>query len=138
MQRIGRENTAPELAVRRYLHRAGLRFVLHDRSLPGTPDIVLPARGTVVFVHGCFWHGHSCGHGRVAAKTNAEFWATKISDNRERDRRKSRALRALGWRVEHLWECQCRNPRVLDALCRRLLGSPRSSKRSLSGQSKRD
>lgn len=121
MRAVGRENTAAELAVRRHLHRAGLRFTLHVRSLPGSPDIVLPRRGTAVFVHGCFWHGHECRHGRVQAKRNTEFWAAKIAANRKRDRLKARALRALGWRVERVWECQCRDPALLDALCRRLL-----------------
>jgi DNA mismatch endonuclease, patch repair protein len=121
MRRIGRKDTAPELLVRRYLHARGLRYRLHDKRLPGSPDLSLPKRSSVVFVNGCFWHGHDCRHGAVAAKQNADYWAAKIDDNRRRDRRKQTELRSLGWRVEVIWECECRNPRVLAALARRLL-----------------
>jgi len=121
MKAVRRSDTAPELAVRRHLHRAGLRFRLHVQPLPGTPDIVLPKRGTVVFVHGCFWHGHDCHHGRVQAKTNSAFWAQKIAANRARDSRKAAALRALGWFVETIWECETREPAKLNRLARRLL-----------------
>lgn len=96
MQKVGRKDTAPELAVRKFLHSAGLRFRLHVRELPGRPDIVLPRHRTVVFVHGCFWHGHRCRHGSTHAKTNTEFWERKIADNRARDKRKAKSLRALG------------------------------------------
>lgn len=120
MKRVRRENTAPELAVRSFLHRHGLRFRLHDRSLPGSPDIVLSRRRTVVFVHGCFWHGHDCAHGVVKAKTNATFWTDKIASNRRRDIGKEAALRALGWHVEVVWECQVDDTAVLDALGARL------------------
>lgn len=121
MRAIGRENTAPEMVVRRVLHAAGLRFTLHARGLPGTPDIVLPRRSTVVFVHGCFWHGHDCRHGRARAKTRTAFWDAKIAANRQRDHAKASALRALGWRVEVVWECECRRPTVLRRLASRLL-----------------
>lgn len=121
MKSVGRANTAPELQVRRYLHAQGLRYVLYDRRLPGRPDLVLPRRRSVVFVHGCFWHGHRCAHGRVAARTNAAYWAAKIADNRARDRRQQGALRALGWAVEVIWECQCADEYKLHALAARLL-----------------
>jgi DNA mismatch endonuclease, patch repair protein len=121
MKQVGRESTAPELVVRRFLHAQGLRFSLHPISLPGKPDIVLPRRGTVVFVHGCFWHGHGCKHGSVRARTNARYWAAKIADNRARDRRQSRALRALGWNVAVVWECECASERKLGALASKLL-----------------
>lgn len=121
MQRVGRKDTAPELTVRRYLHGLGLRYGLHARSLPGKPDIVLPRRGAVVFVNGCFWHGHVCKHGSVQAKTNPEYWAAKVADNRRRDQRQYRELHALGWQVEVIWECQCRNDSTLRKLARRLL-----------------
>jgi DNA mismatch endonuclease (patch repair protein) len=120
MRRVGRENTAPEMAVRRFLHASGLRFRLNVRGLPGTPDIVLPKWAAVVFVHGCFWHGHDCTHGRVRPRTNAQFWFEKLEGNRRRDARKSRALRQLGWRVLRVWECQCRNDKLLSALCKRI------------------
>src|SRR5437762_1945286 len=92
MRCVGRKNTAPELAVRRFLHAAGLRYRLHVAGLPGTPDIVFPKFSTVVFVHGCFWHGHNCKHGRVKARVNEEFWSAKIEANRKRDARKVRSL----------------------------------------------
>lgn len=121
MRHVKGKNTAPELAVRRYLHARGVRYRLHPASLPGRPDIVAPRRRTVVFVHGCFWHGHDCPHGRIQAKANAAFWAAKIAANRERDARKEAALRALGWHVETVWECEAARPHELAALARRLL-----------------
>jgi DNA mismatch endonuclease (patch repair protein) len=123
MKSVRRENTAPEISVRSYLHGAGLRFRVNVRSLPGTPDVVLARWAAVVFVHGCFWHGHSCKHGRIQAKTNAAFWSDKIARNRETDRAKARALRVLGWHVERIWECQCESPRALAALVRRIVRS---------------
>ncbi|MDE1947966.1 MAG: DNA mismatch endonuclease Vsr [Burkholderiales bacterium] len=121
MKKVGRENTAPELAVRRYLHACGLRFRVHDARLPGRPDIVLARRHSVVFVHGCFWHGHGCAHGKVRAKTNIAYWDAKIHENRARDARKRRALLQLGWKVETIWECQAGAGRSLAALAWRLL-----------------
>jgi DNA mismatch endonuclease (patch repair protein) len=109
------------LFVRGYLHAHGLRFRLHDKRLPGAPDICLPKRASVVFVNGCFWHGHDCRHGAVVARRNAEYWAAKIEDNRRRDRCKHRELRALGWHVEVVWECECCQSGKLGALARRLL-----------------
>lgn len=122
MKRVGRKDTAPEMAVRRFLHRAGLRFRLHVRELPGTPDLVLPRYATVVFVNGCFWHGHTCAHGSVRAKTNRAFWDDKIAGNRARDDRKSNALRGLGWKVQRIWECQCLREPALARLCERIRG----------------
>ena len=120
MKRVGRKDTAPELIVRRYLHSRGLRYRLHDKRLPGTPDLCLPRRASVVFVNGCFWHGHDCRHGAVAARRNANYWAAKVDDNRRRDRRKRDELRALGWHVEVIWECECRQLSMLAALAGRL------------------
>jgi DNA mismatch endonuclease, patch repair protein len=122
MRSVRQKDTAPEVAVRRHLHAAGLRFRLHPANLPGRPDIVVPKRRTAIFVHGCFWHGHDCAHGRVAARSNAAFWATKIEANRQRDRRNAHQLRQLGWIVETIWECRCNSSRALSALTRRLLG----------------
>jgi len=121
MQRVARKDTVAELAVRRYLHAQGLRFRLHVHGLPGTPDLVLPGRRTVVFVHGCFWHGHTCRHGAVRARTNASYWDAKIRDNRERDQRKAAALRKAGWLVETIWECESRDARRLGRLAAKLL-----------------
>lgn len=121
MRRVRRKDTAAELTVRRYLHRRGLRYALHRRDLPGSPDIVLPRRCSVVFVHGCFWHGHDCAHGKVEAKHNAEFWCAKIDENRSRDERKARQLRAAGWWVETVWECEVASAGRMAALARKLL-----------------
>lgn len=121
MKAVRRKDTAAELEVRRYLHGAGLRYVLHDHRLPGTPDIVLPRRKTVVFVHGCFWHGHDCHHGSVASKTNSEFWAKKLLANKTRDARKQLELRDAGWHLEVIWECQVKDERRLSELVHRLL-----------------
>jgi len=120
MASVRQQDTAPELAVRRKLHAHGLRYTLHPSDLPGRPDIVLPKRRSVVFVHGCFWHGHDCQHGSVAAKFNAGFWAEKIATNRERDRRQHDELRAAGWFVETVWECQIEQRSVIDRLATRL------------------
>ncbi|MDX2208527.1 MAG: DNA mismatch endonuclease Vsr [Gemmatimonadales bacterium] len=117
MSGIRSHDTKPELAVRSWLHRAGLRFRLHVRDLPGSPDIVLPRWGAVVFVHGCFWHRHR-GCARAATpKTRRAFWAAKFRSNIERDERNRRALRRLGWRTRTIWECSLGPPR-LDALVR--------------------
>lgn len=120
MKAVKRENTAPELAVRRHLHAGGIRYSLHRPDLPGRPDMVLPRRRTVIFVHGCFWHGHHCAHGSVRSRTNTPFWDAKIAANRERDRRKAAQLRAAGWMVETIWECQCEDRRHLARLLARL------------------
>jgi DNA mismatch endonuclease (patch repair protein) len=113
MKRVGQRDTGCELSVRRHLHRAGFRDRLHDQKLPGTPDTVLPRHHTAIFVHGCFWHGHDCKHGAVRAKSKASFWDRKIADNRARDKRKARAVAALGWHVETLWECQSNRSSIL-------------------------
>jgi len=121
MKRVGRKDTAPELIVRRYLHARGLRYRLHSKSLPGTPDLVLPARRTVIFVHGCFWHGHECTHGAIRAQTNRTYWDAKIRDNRARDLRKVGELCKLGWWVETIWECECSSPARLRSVVRKLM-----------------
>jgi len=97
-------NTKPELLLRRGLHALGFRFRLHDRNLPGKPDIVFPRYKAVIFANGCFWHGHDC-HLFKWPSTRAEFWHTKINRNREVDKRTSAALVAAGWRQGIVWEC---------------------------------
>lgn len=104
MRAIRARDTKPELAVRKLLHRRGLRFRLHVRDLPGTPDIVLPKYRAVIFVHGCFWHGHEC-HLFKAPGTRTDFWMSKISANQCRDQAAVQALLAAGWRVLTIWEC---------------------------------
>jgi DNA mismatch endonuclease (patch repair protein) len=116
MAGIRNSNTKPELLVRRFLHRQGLRFRLHVAALPGRPDIVLPRWCAVVQVHGCFWHRHSGCRYATTPATNPRFWLSKLEGNADRDRRTNRQLRAAGWRVFTIWECQAQSPRVLDRL----------------------
>ena len=122
MSRIKGRDTKPEMAVRRTLHRLGYRFRLHDSRLPGRPDLVFPSRKKAIFVHGCYWHGHSCKYGRAQSKTNRSFWLEKLRGNRLRDARALRLLRRQGWGVLVVWECgvkkatwQTRVTRFLDA-----------------------
>lgn len=111
MSRIRSQDTKPEMLVRRFLHAHGFRYRLHARDLPGKPDLVLPKYGAVVFVEGCFWHGHSCQKGRVPG-TNSAFWRAKVATNQARDKRNQRALRRQGWRVIRVWECQLATKRA--------------------------
>jgi len=107
MSGIRARDTRPEMQVRQILHRMGFRFRLHVRKLPGTPDIVLPRWRAVVFVHGCFWHGHDCPYFRLP-KTRTDFWREKISRNQHKDYSARQSLRAAGWRVGIVWECALR------------------------------
>ena len=117
MSRIKGKNTSPEMIVRRLLHSLGYRYKLHVRSLPGCPDIVLPKHKALIFVHGCFWHMHTCRFGSVTPKTNADFWQQKRTGNVERDKRHYKTLRKE-WSVLTVWECQTRDP---EKLTRRVL-----------------
>lgn len=113
MRAVRSRDTGPEILVRQLIHRAGYRFRLHRRDLPGTPDIVFPRLGKVIFVHGCYWHGHAgCEKGRLP-RSRVEFWAAKIVANRHRDRARMRQLRAAGWRPFVVWQCQLRRPESL-------------------------
>jgi len=107
MAGIRAKNTKPEIIVRRGLHAAGFRFVLHDRRLPGRPDVVLPRWRAAVFVNGCFWHAHACRYFRLPA-SHPEFWSAKIEANRSRDAAALAALAASGWRTATVWECALR------------------------------
>ncbi|MDP9052810.1 MAG: DNA mismatch endonuclease Vsr [Acidobacteriota bacterium] len=108
MSRIKGAHTAPEMRVRKLLHSMGFRYRLHGKGMPGKPDLVFPGARAILFVHGCFWHMHRCKYGKPAPVTNATFWAEKRRSNVERDKRNRAALRAEGWRVFEIWECQCR------------------------------
>lgn len=109
MRAIRARNTRPELRLRKSLHAAGLRYKLHDRSLPGAPDLVFPKYRAVVFVHGCFWHRHGCRYSKMPA-TRTAFWANKLALNELRDRQVHNELLGLGWRVGIVWECVLRGP----------------------------
>lgn len=116
MSSIRGRDTKPELIVRRYLHRAGLRFRLHDRSLPGSPDLVFPRFGVVVFVHGCYWHRHKGCKYATTPTSNREFWLNKLSGNAERDRTNIARLTACRWRVIIIWECGLRGMKTTNDL----------------------
>lgn len=106
MSRIRGKNTKPELQLRSALHKAGFRFRLHDRKLPGKPDIVLRQFKTVILVHGCYWHRHPGCTEATTPKSNVDFWTAKFDATVERDRRNIAALEAAGWRVLVVWECE--------------------------------
>lgn len=108
MSGIRGRDTKIELVVRKALYARGLRYRLHNRMLPGRPDMAFIGAKAAIFMNGCFWHGHDCPFFRLPA-SNAEFWQTKISANRERDIRSLEALHALGWRTAVVWECSIRN-----------------------------
>ncbi len=106
MRAVKSRDTGPELRLASLLRGAGIRYRRDVASLPGRPDFVVRSARTVVFVHGCFWHGHDCPRGARAPKQNAEYWQAKIARNRRRDRRVSRQLRKLGYSVWTVWECR--------------------------------
>jgi DNA mismatch endonuclease, patch repair protein len=117
MAAIRGKNTKPEMTVRRFLHRRGLRYRLHDKTLPGKPDLVFSGRRVVVFVHGCFWHGcPHCAAGLRKVKSNAEYWKPKLARNRRRDAHSKLLLETDGWKVLTVWECQLRGSAVLEKL----------------------
>lgn len=121
MQAVKSKNTAPELLVRRLLHVQGYRYRLHRSDLPGCPDLVFSARRKVIFVNGCFWHGHGCARGARIPKSNREYWTAKIGRNRARDAAAKQALEESGWTVLALWECELRDGRLLLKRLRRFL-----------------
>lgn len=105
MASVGQRNTGPELLLRRTLHRLGLRYRLHDRKLPGSPDLVFPRFHAVIFVHGCFWHVHNGCKFATTPSSRKAFWREKFEANEKRDRRNYEILAGLGWRVLVVWEC---------------------------------
>ena len=115
MARVRNKNTAPEMIVRKTLHRLGYRFRLHRRDLPGSPDIVLPRHRAVIFVHGCFWHGHDCRRGKRPT-SHTDCWTSKLDRTIERDRKSRMLLQERDWKVLVVWECQVWNPADLDSL----------------------
>lgn len=126
MQSVKTKDTGPEKAIRKALFASGYRFRLHRKGLPGSPDIVFPSRKKVVFVHGCFWHGHGCAKGK-AAKSRTEYWGPKIEANRDRDARNVESLSERGWQSFVVWQCELPD---MNNLLRRLgsfLGAPGNS-----------
>ncbi|MGP9656981.1 very short patch repair endonuclease [Halomonas sp. AOP31-B1-25] len=123
MRAVRSRDTKPELTVRRFLHAAGLRYILHDRRLPGSPDLVFPKYRTVVFVHGCFWHQHANCPAASRPRSNTEYWSRKLTSNVERDARNRVALEASGWTVLVIWECEIRERDALDRLAETIRSS---------------
>jgi DNA mismatch endonuclease (patch repair protein) len=124
MSRVRGSDTKPELLVRRLVHRMGYRYRLHDRRLPGRPDLVFARRRSVIFVHGCFWHRHpelGCKLARLP-KSRTEFWLAKLDGNRSRDVETERRLRESGWRVLTVWECELRDREAISTKLRDFLG----------------
>jgi len=123
MSRIKGKNTKPEMLVRKFLHANGYRYKLHDKSLPGKPDIVLPKYKTVIFVHGCFWHGHSNCKYYVVPKSRTDWWLNKINGNIANDTKALKALKKEGWKIITIWECSLKPAKVertLKTLLRKL------------------
>lgn len=116
MAGIGSRNTKPELAVRRVAHKLGLRFRLHRRDLPGSPDLVFPKRKIAVFVHGCYWHRHSGCQYAYTPKSNVEFWLNKLQTNVDRDVRIKQELEGGGWNVIVIWECETKHDNTIAEL----------------------
>lgn len=119
MSRIKSKNTKPELLVRRYLHAHGFRYKLHDKLLPGKPDLVFPKYKTVVFIHGCFWHGHHNCKDYIVPKTNTEWWLKKIERNKSNHEKAELKLKELGWQVLVIWECDLKTE-LLDGVLAKL------------------
>jgi len=127
MQAVKSKDTDAEMRVRRMLFAAGYRYRLHQRALPGCPDLVFGGRKKVIFVHGCFWHGHTCARGKRIPKTNTDYWTSKISRNRTRDAVARKRLQASGWKVFVIWECELKDePRVLKRLTQFLQAARKS------------
>lgn len=120
MSRIKSKNTKPELLVRKFLHSKGFRYKLNDKTLPGKPDLVLPKYKTIIFIHGCFWHGHEGCKYFVVPKTRTEWWLNKISTNAANDRKAIEMLIKENWKVITIWECELR-PNIIEPTLIRLL-----------------
>jgi DNA mismatch endonuclease (patch repair protein) len=123
MRAIRSKNTKPEMVIRRLVHSMGYRYRLHRKDLPGKPDLVFLGRRKVLFLNGCFWHGHDCKRGSRIPKTNIEYWGKKIARNKARDAEHEAALQAQGWRVLVIWECQTKDEAVLKNLLKSFLES---------------
>ncbi len=120
MSRIKGKNTKPEMLVRRYLHANGFRYRLHVKGMPGKPDIVLPKYKTVIFVHGCFWHGHEGCKYYVVPKTRTDWWLNKINGNIANDAKANKAIKKEGWKIITLWECDLKSA-IIDTTLKSLL-----------------
>lgn len=112
MSKIGPKDSKPELFVRSMIHRMGYRFRLHRKDLPGTPDLVFPKYNSVIFIHGCYWHGHKNCKKASIPETNTKFWKNKIQKNKERDKTNINELKKLGWDVLVIWQCEIKRGNI--------------------------
>lgn len=126
MASIRSRDTKPELLVRSMLHRLGYRYRLHGQKLPGRPDIVFAKRRKVIFVHGCYWHRHTCPNGQVIPKTRADFWQKKLTRNAERDSQNQLQLCEMGWHVMVVWECEIGDTKAVRQQLVEFLGDVRA------------
>lgn len=129
MSRVREKNTSAELKVRSLTHRLGYRFRLNRKDLPGKPDLVFPSRQKLIFVNGCFWHGHDCARGSRIPKTNSEYWIGKIQKNIARDRNNQNILSSLGWDVLVVWECEIKDIELLARNLTAFLANPQHRER---------
>lgn len=120
MSQIKGKNTKPEMLVRKFLHAQGFRYKLHDKKLPGKPDLVLPKYKTLIFIHGCFWHGHEGCRYYVVPKTRTDWWVNKININKANDTKAIKALKKDGWKIITLWECDLKRAKIEKTLSKLL------------------
>ena len=122
MRAVKSKDTGPEMTMRRLAHGMGYRYRLHLKELPGNPDLVFGPRRKVIFVHGCFWHGHACKRGDRMPKNNHDYWLQKIGRNKERDQEHLKALKARGWQALVVWECEVKDGALMKHRLRKFLG----------------
>ena len=127
MRAVKSKNTSLEMRIRNLLHRAGYRYRLHRADLPGKPDLVFPGRRKIIFLHGCFWHGHDC-RPKIRPTSNIDYWMPKIEGNKVRDARNIAALREAGWQVLVLWECELNNEAAVMRAIKTLLSEETQDK----------
>jgi DNA mismatch endonuclease (patch repair protein) len=121
MQSVKSEDTKPEIKIRRLVFSLGYRYRLHRKDLPGKPDMVFPVRKKIIFIHGCFWHGHNCRSGQNQPKTNKKYWRGKITKNMDRDLKNVEKLQKMGWNILTIWECEIRDEKRIKILASRFL-----------------
>ena len=126
MRAVRSKDTGPEMAVRRLAHGLGYRYRLHRKDLPGKPDLVFEWRKKVIFVHGCFWHGHTCKRGDRMPKDNHAYWLRKIARNKERDQEHLQALKEKGWQALVIWECEVNDSTLMERRLRKFLNKRRN------------
>lgn len=121
MTRVKSKDTQPEKAVRILLSKMGFCYRLHRKDLPGSPDLVFPSRRKVIFVHGCFWHGHNCTAGRNRPSSNKQYWTVKLEKNKKRDKNNLQSLAAIGWKSLIVWECKVKKTEYITELMKKYL-----------------